>query len=195
MVVVGRVTGTHIIEDINVHVPHMVPITITPEQMYRSKDLYRSLQQHRIFKLDCTPFRPESPPFSAPQDTARLKAVEQENRVLRDKLQKATAQKEGLAVRLEGMQKQLETVLTTLGRIEAAGPVVVHSGGKAVAAATEAVGGEAPTYIPDQIHPENAEARITTEEDTTEGTSVSDAASRLRKLRQTQPEDEDIDFG
>jgi hypothetical protein len=63
-------------------------------------------------------------------------------------------------------------------------------------AASEVVGGEVPTYIPDQIMPENAESQIVADVARTEGTSVSDATSRLRELRRSKdPEDLDLDFG
>jgi DNA repair exonuclease SbcCD ATPase subunit len=190
MVVVGRVTGNHFIEDLQVNVPHMVPVSLTPEQVCRSRDLQRALQQQKVFKLDVTPFKP------GPQvpDNARINALEQQNKDLRKKLRAAETQKEGLETRLEGLQQQLETVLTVLQRIEETGAVVIREG-KVVNAASEAVGGEAPAYIPDKIVPENVETSITAEEGTSEGSSVTDAASRLRELKRQKGDGDDIDFG
>lgn len=191
MVVVGMVTGKHLIEDLRVVVPHLVPVALTPEQVMRSRDLQIALQQQKIFKLDVTPFKPLAAP-SVPD--ARTAELEQENKSLRAKLEEAESQKRGLEGRLEGLQKQLDTVLSVLERIEKAGAVVIRDG--TPIPATEAVGGEVPAYIPEQILPESAKASITAEEDTTEGTSVVDAASRLRKLRRQQDEGgEDLDFG
>lgn len=193
MVVVGRVTGTHMIEDLHVVVPYMVPVALTPEQVVRSRDLNRALQQQKIFKLDVTPFKPESP--SREDWRAEL---EQENQSLKARLLVSETQRKGLEASLEGLQQQLNTVVGILERIEKAGAVVIR-GGEAIPA-TEAVGGDVPAYIPDKIHPETVETSITAEEDTTEGSSVADAASRLRELRRKAvedrlEEDEDLDFG
>lgn len=192
VVVVGRVTGTHMIADLGVPVPYNVPVTITPEQAYRSKDLWRSLQQKHIFQLDVTPFKPEDAPLST-QDAAQLKTLTLENSELRKKLQAAVEQKGRLEEQLGGLQEQLGTVLETLARIEKAGPVVVRDG--VLHPVTEAVGGDVPTYLPDQIVPLDAKTSITADEDTSEGTSVTDAASRLRELRRSKEPGEDLDFG
>jgi len=157
-----------------------------------SRDLHRALQQKKIFRLDMTPFKPEDAPSI--QSTARVQELEQDNRELRRQLQASERQKQKLEGQLESMQGKLDSVLEVLARIEKAGPVVVN--GAVVAKATEAVGGDTPTFIPDQITPEDAETQIVTDEGTTEGSKVTDAASRLRELRRQQAgETEDLDFG
>ncbi len=78
MVVVGLVTGDHKIEDINVVVPHMVATPITPDQMCNSRDLNIALQQKKIFRLDMTPFKPNSAP------DVRAQELEQENQRLKE---------------------------------------------------------------------------------------------------------------
>lgn len=205
--VVGIVTGGHVIQDINTPVPHRVAVTIPADQVLKSKDLYRSLQQGKIFQLDGGMIAPD-PGETMPPNDVQAKENERLRRQLADaKAQLAEAQAENKALRtvLERLEGQISAIAsaaaapnnTVAMQTEIITAVLekIGRGNTLVGApATEAVGGEVPTYMPDHITPE-AEANITIEDEATETRSVSDAASRLRKLRQQQAETEDIDFG
>ncbi len=185
--VTSVVTGTHIIEDIKVPVPHQIAVFIPIDVAYRSKDLWRGLQTGRLFKLTGGSglAMQSSPPMAPSQDrlaSKELAALRVENVRLQEELAKSRQRTRTLEEEVSGMRGQLGDILSTLGRIEKSGGVV----GSAPVNATgvsEAVGGEVPTYVPD-IKSDNTKASIQVEKSTTEGSSVEDAASTLKGLRQ-----------
>jgi len=62
--------------------------------------------------------------------------------------------------------------------------VIAHTGAKVLEASSGAVGGEVPMYIPsDGLKPKGAETSIQVVESTSKGTSVTDAAQKLKELR------------
>lgn len=190
--VVSIQTGGYVIQDINTPVPQRVAVTIPGALVLKSKDLYRALQQGYLFQLDGGMVVADSADNGDASALAlengqlrkKLQAVELENKSLKGAL--ATLQEQFNAVASDPMAK-METILATLERIGTGGGGVVVA--PAAAKPTEAVGGEVPTYLPDKITPDTAKASITTEDDTSEGTSVDAAASRLKKLRASQAED------
>jgi len=189
--VTGLVTGTHVIEDIKVPVPHQIAVFIPADLMHRSKDLYIGLQQGKIFQLtggSGLAVQSSSAPVSAPLPTnntpKELTALRVENSRLQTEL--ATARQENKTLREEVtvMQKQLGEILGALGRIEASGVTVVGvPGGMVAVAVSEAVGGDVPTYMPD-LKNDTTKTNIQVEKSKTEGSSIADAASRLKDLRQ-----------
>ena len=191
--VVSIQTGGHVIQDINTPVPQRVAVTIPATQVLKSKDLYRALQQGYLFQLD------GGMVVAASADNGDASALPLENGLLRKQLQAVELENKSLKGALATLQEQfnaiasdpmakMETILATLERLGQGGGGVAP----VVAKPTEAVGGEVPTYLPDKITPDEAKANITTTDDTSEGTSVADAASRLKKLRASQAEDIDL---
>ncbi len=188
--VTSVVTGTHVIEDIKVPVPFQIAVFIPADVAYRSKDLWRSLQQGRIFELKGgSGLAMRSPPIAAPMGqllpdntSKKLIAFEVENTRLQEELAKTRQRNRTLEEEVSGMRGQLGDILSSLGRIEKSGGVVGVAPA-ATAAASEAVGGEVPIYVPD-IKSDNAKASIQVERSMTEGSSVEDAASTLKDLRQ-----------
>jgi hypothetical protein len=189
--VAGVVTGTHIIEDIRVAVPHKMAVYIPAEQALRSKDLHRALQQGLLFKLDGgSGLRSDDqpPPEAQPSGTTRFISLEQENKRLMRELDEAHRREEGLKQAISALQEQLGAILKVLGRIEARpdpAPVVVQAGGTVVPL-PEVVGGDTPSFIPDEILPKDAETNIRVQKGTAEGSAVIGAASRLRELRRSK---------
>lgn len=194
VMVSGMVTGTHIIEDIGVPVPHQIAVRIPAELAHRSRDLWRGLQQKRLFLLKggsglsvtSTP-TPTPPAPAAPAAPVANGALEEENKRLRKEL--AATKKEATELRkaLNNQGEKLEAILTAIGRLEGKQAVAVAEG---VRAAVEAVGGEVPLFIPsDKLKPEDAEASIQVKESTSEGASVADAASKLKGLRKKESPD------
>jgi hypothetical protein len=189
IVVTGLVTGTHIIEDIKVVVPHKMAVYIPIEKVLRSKDLHRALQQGAIFKLEGgSGLRSDTELLPLPKapvanDDARIVGLERENHRLMKDLEASLRREEGLQKAVTALQGQLGTVLESLGRIEAKPVSVVVQAGETATNLSEAVGGETKSFIPDDIMPKDAEANIRVQKDVTESTAVEGAASRLRALR------------
>lgn len=196
--VVGLVMGMHVIADIQVAVPFRIMTHITAEQMHRSKDLWRDIQQKKIFQLTGRrSVAPNRPVMQATPDMTRIGELEKENRELRRQLASAEQRNQGLQDLLAGLQGQLAGFQKALGRIEnlpgLAQPVVMQAVPQgfsapvaAVSAPTEAVGGDAPLFIPSEITPKGAETNIKVASDTEKNSNVSSAASRLKELRRQQ---------
>jgi len=178
--VIGMVSPSHKIEDIRREVPHGVTVTIPGELAVQSKDLWRGISQHHLFQLpSAAPPAPTSTQQAASNTSqletqvqelsSRVRALEAENKELRDKDDTQTARK-------------LDEILAALQER----PVVVMPGQVATAAAPvteeETVDGSAPMYLPDQIHPEDANVRIDVKGESATSDAVS-AANALRKLR------------
>jgi hypothetical protein len=176
IVVVGVTPGGFLIEDIDVPVPHQVAVTISPDQAVRSKDLYRAINQNRVFKLDgtvgLTPITPVSKPVPPPVvEVEKLVQSEQKNTVLEQSL--------------ADMKQKLDAILVALANPS---QVQVNNFQRAAAKPESAevidvVDTEIPVFIPDNIKPENADAQIESKTVESEGGEVNAAASRLRKLR------------
>jgi len=197
LTVVGIVTGTHVLEDIQVAVPHRVAVYIPAEQALRSKDLYRALGQGRIFKLDggfrSAPVGASPPPTPSNELQLRNDELERENQRLRQDLGASERRNQGLQQALEALHGQLDAILNVLGRIESKDPVpLVLAQGQLVAASAQSkaavvgvVGGDAPAFVPDSIKPADAEVRIQVETSSSKATNVASAASKLREFRKS----------
>lgn len=189
--VVGCVTGTHLIADINVAVPHKIAVFIPAEQVLRSKDLHRSLQTNRIMKLDGgSALRTDLGATSPRQaDNARIAQLEAENKQLRRELEQVQAREAGLHQVLSSLGGQLTGIQGALGRLEAQGPVREGVRALGIYPATEmqvqseVVGGEAPTFMPSQITPDDVETSIQVQTETAKDSNLSGARSKLRELR------------
>jgi len=187
--VTGLVTGTYMIEDIKVPVPHQIAVFIPADLMHRSKDLWRGLQQGKLFKLTgglglaaqspASPIK-APPPSEAPRE---LTALRVENSRLQTELATARQHNKTLQEEVSAMQKQLGEILGVLARIEASGGVASKAAPAGAPEGTEAVGGEVPTFMPD-LKTGTSKASIQVEKSSVEGSSIEDAASRLKDLRQ-----------
>lgn len=181
-VVAGMVTGTHVIEDIGIPVPHQVAVRIPADLAHRSKDLWRGLQQNRLFLLKggfSISGAPENVIIESPG--APNGDLVAENRRLCQELDSAKKENEALRKTLQAQEGKLEAILTAIGRL-GEGQVVVQATN--IKAAVEAVGGEVPMYIPSEgLKPKGAETSIQVIESTSEGAAVLDAAQKLKGLR------------
>lgn len=185
--VFGLVAGTHLLEDIGMDVPHGKTVTIPAEKAGRSKDLWRAISQKLLFKVPgpngaYLPQTHVAPPHAVKDDVLqsrvqfleiRTKQLEDENAQLRAALQAAFSQKESL----DAILAAIEGVKRT--------PVVVMGGQSlpAARAVEELADGAAPQFIPEQIAPKDASTRIDLVKQESTAPELSDAATRLRKLR------------
>lgn len=184
--VVGLAMGEHFLSDIQVVVPHRVPVYIPAEKALRSKDLYRALSQGTIFKLDGGTGYVQRPDT---KDSAGVAVLKQENERLSRELAVAQQQIALLKEQLQApsaIQSQMTSIMEALGRIEATPKVVtqVMSGTQSTPTveATGVVGGEVPMFLPDMSMPDTAEVRLNIQQSVSED-SVTGAASTLRALR------------
>lgn len=184
--VFGTVAGTHFIEDICMDVPHGQTVVIPAEKAARSKDLWRGISSKCLFQLHtgagpatATP----TPPRTVPDDVLqqrlqhyeqRCRQLEEENAQLKERLAEAT-----------GYNQKLDAVLAAIQGIPSSTVVVqqVASGTATPSPRTDLADGSAPTFIPSEIKPKEATARIEVKQETAES-DVAGAAGRLRKLRQ-----------
>lgn len=153
-------------------VPQGHTIIVPEAKALQSRDLWRAISQRRIFQLAGPPAGTHIP-VKAPD--GRLTALEAENEALRQRL----------ATQGQEFQGKLDTILTLLQSGALTQQVVIHSGAGPTtgAARSEAVSGAAPTFIPSQIAPKNADAHIQVKKDEAENKNVTGAASTLRELR------------
>jgi len=180
--VLGLVAGTHVLEDIGMDVPYGVTVSISAEKAARSKDLHRAISQRCIFALPSHPSGPAVFQQNQPQQVGdgvlleRIRALEEEKRLL----QMAILQSN------EAQQQKFDAILAAI-QAQATVQRVVHvngNGGNVTPSRHEVADGEAPTFIPSEIHPKDAESRIESQKDSAGASGVSDAAERLRKMRQ-----------
>ncbi len=192
--VTGLVTGGWLIEDIRVSVPHGVAVFIPADDAYRSKDLWRAIQQGRVFQLTGGAGLAVEPPVSKPESKNRdVSELESENKSLRRQLGEERRQKSALQRSIEGMQAQLASISSFFGKVESGEvPLMIASPQMTAPVASlapsqvepnEAVGREVPNFIPDNLAPEGAKASLDVKAEVVKGTSVSDTAKLLRKAR------------
>ncbi len=179
--VFGLVTGTHVLEDIAMDVPHGREVVIPADKAARSRDLYKAIGQKCIFRLPDQP----TATYVAPVTHVRDDVVQERNQFLEKRnrqLEEENAQlRESLRVAMT-QQDRLDTILQAIQAVKL--PEFVHVNGQAapVAARPEIADGTAPQFIASEIAPKNADTRIGVQVE--EGDfSVADASERLRKLR------------
>jgi len=170
-------TGTFLIEDIQVLVSHKEPTYIPGHKAVMSTDLHRALGTKVLFQLMSTL------PLQAKPEQGRVDTLEHENRLLREALAKSTSSTQAL-------ERQVANLVGAVEKLAATPPQVVqvvNQGSFAAVAqapVSEAVGGETPMFLPDDLVPkEGVDVQLKVQEGVSEGTSVSEAASRLRQLR------------
>ncbi len=204
VVVAGLVTGTHLIEDIGIAVPHQVAVRIPADVALRSKDLWRGIQQNRLFRLNAGsglifaadtsvphPPPPIPPSPAVQQESQRLhhevQRLQQENQQLRQEHQRLVVELTAERQRNDSLQAALvsglQGVQTAIGKLESAPRVVMVGPGASSAGSPDVVGGDVPTFVPGKILPENVEAQIRPDKATAERSNVASAASRLRELK------------
>jgi hypothetical protein len=181
--VFGLVAGTHVLEDIGMDVPHGREVTIPAEKAARSKDLYRAVNQKRIFLLPAPPVSQHVAPVTHIRDDvlqernqfleARNKQLEEENAQLREALRKAMSQEE----RLDFIYKALQQGLPVLTTSAASAEVRTFP-------AMEIADGTVPQFIPAEIAPKDVQAHIAATRAEGDASGLSEAAARLKKMRQ-----------
>lgn len=181
MVVVGLTTGDFLIEDIQIRVPHKVAVFIPADKVLKSKDLYRALGQQKVFPLDGgSGISFESSSTVLDEKDARIKELEEENRVLRAELaaQKAVDMRQLVM----SLQQNLADLQAGMGRLESR-TVPVSPSFQAAGVVLPQVVSDAPTFLPSEIKPKDAEAQIRIEKQVSEGSSLAEAGSKLKELR------------
>lgn len=193
MTVVGAITGSHIIEDLGIVVPHRVAVSLTPEQMLRSKDLYRGLQQGYLFKLHDAP---NIKPATVPEVT-RSVTLEHENARLQDALdsmvgRNAVLQQELTVIhlkldtilgRLDTPHQKLDSIIATLEKLQQPQYVAKLESPLRAQSSEGAVASEIPIFLPETLKLEDVEASIEVEQVSTSGANVKGAGDRLRQIR------------
>jgi hypothetical protein len=186
--VFGLVAGTHVLEDIGMDVPHGREVIIPADKAARSKDLYRAIGQKRIFQLPSQP----SPQHMAPAGHVHDDVLQERNRFLEHRCKQLEEEKQRLQEENHGLQASLRsalaqhekdglnTILQAIQGLKASGTVAAS--GQAPLPREELADGTAPSYIPSNITPLDAETHIEVRRETGDS-DVSMAAERLRRLR------------
>lgn len=191
--IMGRVSGHHYIEDLRLMVPYRVAVTISAEDYLRSKDLHRALQQGTIMELQYAPNiptqamtrpHPVAVPTTAP-DPSYLKGLGSQV----EELRREVAGYKGLESKLEQQGYQLEAILGAIKDIHTTTVIENRYMGAIPGPSSDVVGGDAPAFIPSQIVPTEAQARVNIQ--TAEGADIGKAASKLRELRKRQQGDKE----
>jgi hypothetical protein len=202
--VTGLVPDRHTIEDINVNVPYGMTVTIPAELAVQSKQLWLGISQHKLLQLGSAS---PAPKFLPP--TALNQAGHKEREKLEAKVRELNDQIADLKTEVQSLRTENQSLRTNLaakGNGAAATAAVMDpeinakldalmaalksgvpmAGGVAGATTTpkrEIADGEAPTFLPSQIKPEDAQVRIDVQGESSESASISSAAEKLRKLR------------
>lgn len=186
---IGDITvlGIHptvcVLADIGMGISHGTTVVIPAEQATRSRDLWRAISQKYLFQLKSGVLTPNTSLNPLQTENAelreRVRLLEEENHVLRE------------AQRLVGKEEhgKLDAILTLLqGASQGTPRSILGTAPSLVSVPAEAhvevVEIEPPPFIPSKIRSdEPMHVRVQTEKEASEG-SVTEAASRLRELRQ-----------
>jgi len=199
-------TGTWLIEDIGIDVPHGVIVTIPADKALQSKDLWRAISQRILFRFHPGPIHKEAPapsapvaapaplpklpdatPYLAPEQIAR--ALSEHGDFLREALDMRDSSLHAVLLSqqetIKSLQDSLRDIMTAVqertvaaarGHESAAGP----------ARSPDQVSTEVPMFIPSTIKPKDVdEAHVNVQTDAQEGSGVAGASSALRKMKQS----------
>jgi hypothetical protein len=172
--VFGLTVPTCVLHDIGRDVPHGETVVIPGDVAYRSKDLWRAIGQRQIFQIKRGPGPTAHLPIAAPQPSPPVPVpvprdleLEEENKALK--------------AALSNQSQKLDSIIALL---QAGVPMAAIQAATRPQQSVGVVSDEVPIFIPSSIKPENAEARIESRRSETEASKVSDAAEKLRELRQ-----------
>lgn len=178
-------TGVSFLADIKVYVPHREAVYIPANQALSSVDLHRALNTKEIFQLLST--LPQQ--GAVPQEDLTNAALEMENRVLRDQLARSQQQGAALQTSMSSLERQMGELMGAVRGLAEAPRTVVQvaaTGAVVPAQTTEAVGGDVPMFLPDNIVPTDAAVHIQVQQSSSSSDKVSAAASKLREMRRGQ---------
>lgn len=189
--VIGLVMGTHLLEDIQMDVPCGAIVIIPAEKALRSKDLWRAISQKCLAKL------PSAPPPMPTASDSRVQILERDKLVLLEanrllQIEKDQLQAENASLRLEKsvLEENLRTALQQQQTLDAILSAIRSGVSVSVRADTSkpvtGIDGSAPLFLPEEIHPKDAETRIEVKKDETSSEDVSDTRGVLRKIRSGQ---------
>ncbi len=190
--VIGVKTGTILIADIAVDVPHGVVVSIPAEKAHVSKDLYRYISQKLLFQVHPGPVNgplpralPDMAPVVAPTKApqAREAALDAQVQLLRTALEE---REQMFMAALAAQQDKLDKLVTAI----AERPVTIYNTTHTTPAPKQVVegpSGDAPMFIPSTIKSKDMEdtSHVSVQSDSQENSSVSGAAAALKKLRQS----------
>jgi len=180
--------GSHLIEDIGVLVPQGVVVSISADQAYRSRDLWRAISQNLVFRLKSGP-APASmgTPQPLPDVTKDTSLLVEQNRLLMASLEEQRTQNAALLSAVDQQRRVLEMLAEKVStqKVEVQ---YTHAPGNAIAPTTPKVEGtivsgpEVPMFIPSSIKAENSKTRIATNRDESEA-DLEEARNKLRQLK------------
>jgi hypothetical protein len=213
IVVCGVAEDKHI-EDINVFVPKGVAVAIPGLLACKSRELWVFVSQGILFKLDVSnvlriPTMRKNINESTQRELARLQeendAFKRENASLKQRLEEESSRANGLNGELlsyrgelqklrdsllsqQGSDSKLDLVLQLLKDRPQVQQVMVSAGGSFNGFSPTAKDDDAPMFIPTNFESESgAGGRIDVKEESSDGSSLSDASKALRALkRKTQ---------
>jgi hypothetical protein len=193
VVVVGLDPTTVILGDIGMDVPHRVTVTIPGEKALISKDLWRAVNQKRVFQLRSNQLpTPKSTSFvemeALKEKYNQLQEISSRVQAENVKLREALATKEA---ELQSLRSQNSEVKDYFAQIKS---LILQNPGQAnpseqrvVVKPTESFYVpvlEAPAFIPARIKSDElGEQRVEIASETTEASSLTEAQNMLRNMR------------
>jgi hypothetical protein len=202
--VINTKTGTILIEDIFVDVPHGVVVSISAEKAHRSKDLWRLISQRLLFQFHGGSIHSAAPhgmphpaplpvptvaappppvPTAAAPPTALVSALEEQNRLLREEM---SHRDQAFAAVLIVQQERFNE-MAALIRGVSAGSGGASSAARAEKPASDAPSGDAPLFIPSTIKPTDVKDYVNVQKDEGQAGGVGAASAALRKIREKGP--------
>jgi hypothetical protein len=192
--VIGRVGGTHVIEDIQRDVPFRTLVIIPEEQALMSKDLWRAISQGCLEQLTSAPY-PAGATVPAPDESEKVRRLEQYCADLESQLVRAKSENDALKRKLEAgansHSAKLDEILMAIQagiKVVPAAPAV-HPAPQLTAtelrpvSLDDVVDGSAPTFLPGVIVPKDVDTRINIQGEAATSEAFTDASDRLRRLR------------
>lgn len=200
--VVGLDVSTVILGDIGMDVPHQVVVRIPVDLATRSKDLWRAVNQRRLFQLHAGSarqlvVRPTVPPSTGVEKwQEKCRALETENATLRNRItdleqevvRLQTANPSPVVASASAPDTRLDEILTLLRTgVQVVPPVGSNRPTPTPTTTSPSLGVvdvEVPAFIPSEIKPKGIEGRIAeVQSETSENSNLGSAASALRKFR------------
>lgn len=178
-------TGSHVIGDIGITVQHDRSVFIPMNLVNRSTDLHRDLSLRVIMRMDPNHTTHQRTSIETPQPSTETSTslpinLQLENEKLNQENQQLKVLVESVNGSLKSLEQRFEEFMSTA--VRAGGVSLPSPQGFSTNPDTNLVQIDVPMFIPD-VEVRDVVGSVQTQSGTSDGDSVSEAASRLKALR------------